>query len=217
MPLVKVPVEAAGSMLVGTTTAVANVLSNGLLVLIFTCFLLFGTAAGRQSHASVLGEIESNIRRYIVTKVFISGATGTLVGLVLWMLGVELALVFGLLAFLLNFIPNVGSVIATLLPLPVVIVSPNVTPVAAVLAIAIPGSIQFVIGNVLEPRIMGESVDLHPITVLLALIFWGMLWGVVGMFLAVPMTAIMRILLARSELTAPVARVLTGRGDEADA
>jgi AI-2 transport protein TqsA len=207
--LLKLPVQAIGRMLVGTTGAVANIMSNGLLVVIFTCFLLFGGRARPEERTGWWAEIESGTRRYIVTKVVVSGVTGVLVGLILWLLKVELAMVFGLLAFMLNFIPNIGSAIATLLPLPVVLVTGR-PALVCVLAIALPGAVQFTIGNVLEPRMMGKSMKMHPITILLALIFWGVLWGAVGMFLAVPMTSVIRIFLEKNEITEPVARLMAG-------
>ena len=137
--------------------------------------------------------------------------TGFLVGLILYLLGVDLALVFGFLAFLLNFIPSIGSIIATLLPLPIILVSPDASWTIAVLAIALPGTVQLVIGNIITPKVLGDSLDLHPIVILMALIFWGVLWGIVGMLLATPMTAVLKILLERYELTRPVARVMAGR------
>ena len=73
------------------------------------------------------------------------------------------------------------------------------------------GFIVVVIGNLIEPKIMGDNLELHPVVILSALIFWGMLWGVVGMFLAVPMTAILSILLARWEYTKPLADLLAGK------
>ena len=81
----------------------------------------------------------------------------------------------------------------------------------AVLAIVLPGTIQIVIGNMLEPKILGESLDLHPATVLMSLIFWGMLWGIVGALLAVPMTAVLKILLERLEPARPFAEIMAGR------
>ena len=176
-------------------------------------YLLIGRET-RQEGASSTGiwsEIESRVERYIATKALLSGATGLLVGTVLAVLGVDLALVFGLFAFLLNFIPSVGSLIATLLPLPIVLMSPDVSVLVAVLAIGVPGGIQFTIGNVLEPKIMGDALDLHPVAILMALILWGMLWGVVGMLLATPITAMLKILFEQLEATRPAARVLAGR------
>jgi AI-2 transport protein TqsA len=212
-----VPVTAIGGMLLGTTNAIVDLLSRSLLVLIFMVYLLIGreTRYVGANSTGIWDEIESRVERYIATKALLSGATGLLVGTVLAVLGVDLALVFGFFAFLLNFIPSVGSLIATLLPLPIVLMSPDVSLLVAVLAIAVPGGIQFTIGNVLEPQIMGDALDLHPVTILMALILWGMLWGVVGMLLATPITAMLKILFEQLEATQPAARVLAGRfGDK---
>jgi AI-2 transport protein TqsA len=206
-------VERISGLLVGTTNALLGILSQGLLVMIFLIFLLLGGSGGDKQRGEVWSEVEAQIRRYLLTKTLISAVTGGLVGIVLTLLGIDLALVFGLFAFLLNFIPSIGSVIATLLPLPVVIMNPSVSPTVAVLAIAIPAAIQFVIGNIIDPNLMGQSLDLHPVSVLLALMIWGALWGITGMLLATPLTAIMKILFQRSALTAPIADLLAGRLD----
>lgn len=209
-PLKKYSLAALGKMLLGTTNAILDILSNGVLVLIFMVFLLLGAGGRRPDPDGTWSEIDARIKRYLVTKGVLSAATGALVGSVLSLLGIDLALVFGLFAFLLNFIPSIGSLIATLLPLPVVIASPDVTMTVAVLAIAIPGAIQFTIGNIIEPKIMGESLDLHPVAILLNLIVWGMLWGIVGMILATPILVVMRILFNRFQGTRPLAALLAG-------
>jgi len=208
--LARIPVSAIGGMLGRTANAVMATLSDSFLVLIFVVFLLVG---GMQTGTSggVWGEAELRIKRYIATKAGTSFATGFLVGLVLLVLDVPLALAFGLFAFLLNFIPSIGSIVATLLPLPVVVVSPEVSTLTAVLAIAVPGLIQISIGNFIEPKIMGESLDLHPAVILLSLILWGMLWGVVGMILAVPIMAVVKITCERFEGSRIVAHVMAGR------
>ncbi len=208
--LSQIPASAVGNMLLATTNALLDLLSRSILVLIFVVFLLIGSG-GRAPLTGVWNEIEFNIRRYLATKAILSAATGLLVGLVLSLLGIDLALVFGLFAFLLNFIPSIGSFIATLLPLPVVLVSPDITPLTAVLAIAIPGALQLTIGNILEPKIMGDTLDLHPVVILIMLIFWGILWGIPGMLLATPITAVLKILFGKLEQTRPLANLLAGR------
>lgn len=210
-PVSRVPVEYVGGFLMGTTNAVLDVLSRSLLVLVFMVYLLVGMSGRSAEPVGVWREIEHGVQRFLITKAVVSAATGLLVGLVLSLLGVDLALVFGLFAFLLNFIPSIGSVIATLLPLPVVLVSPELSTAVAVAAIAVPGAIQFGIGNVVEPQIMGGSLDLHPVVVLLALILWGMLWGIEGMLLATPITAVVKILSEHLEQTRPLAHLLAGR------
>ena len=207
--LTGIPVRSVGRLLMGTTNAILDLLSQSLLVVIFVGFLLLGGSGGEAT--GVWRDAERNIQRFIVTKASISAATGLAVGTVLTLLGVDLALVFGLFAFLLNFIPSIGSIVATLLPVPVVLVNPEISGGVAVAAIAIPGTIQLLIGNVLEPRIMGSSLDLHPVAVVLALIFWGMLWGIVGMLLATPITAVIKIVLERFEGTRLLADLLAGR------
>ena len=198
-------------LLLSIGSALTNVVSSGAVVLIFLCFFLFGAGGHKHQGQSQWGQIEANVRRYITVKTMLSLTTGVLVGGVLWVLEVPLAIVFGLLAFVLNYVPNVGSIIATALPLPVVLLNPDVSITTAVLAIALPGGVQMVIGNIVEPKLMGKSFDLHAVTVLLALIFWGMLWGVIGMLLAVPITAAIKIILSRHDRTRVLADVLAGR------
>ena len=206
----EIPVSTVGGLLASTTNAVVNLLSQSLLVLIFVIFLLLGGSGGRQREGT-FGEIRRSVESYLLSKVVISALTGLLVGATLAVLGIPLAMAFGVLAFLLNFIPNVGSVIATLLPLPVVIVTPDVSGGAAIAAIALPAAIQGLMGNVVEPKLMGDSLDLHPVVILISLIFWGMLWGIVGMLLATPITAVLKIFLQRFEGSRPLAELLAGR------
>ena len=205
-----VPSATAGRMLVGTTNAILDLVSQGFIVLIFTFFLLAGTTAVSNPADGVRGEIEAQIKRYILAQGLLSAATGLLVGLILAALGVDLALVFGLFAVLLNFIPNLGSIIAVWVPLPVGLGSPDISTTQAVLAIALPALVQLGIGNVIAPKVLGEAVDLNPVVILLALMFWGALWGIVGMLLATPITSILKILMSRFDVTAPVARMLSG-------
>lgn len=208
--LAQIPVSTVGGFLARTANAIANTLSNSFVVLIFVLFLLIGSSGPRSSRGA-WGEAESRIKRYIATKAVISLATGFLVGLTLMLLGVPLALVFGLFAFILNFIPSIGSIFATLMPLPILVVSPEVTFEVALGALLIPAVIQLSVGNFLEPKIMGESMDLHPVTILVSLILWGMLWGIVGMILSVPITVVLKILCERFEGSRPVAALLAGR------
>ncbi len=200
-----------GSLLVGTTNAIIDLLSQGTLVMIFVFFLLGGSTAQRGAPAGVIVEIESRVKQYLTKQMALSFTTGILVGTTLSLIGVDLALVFGIFAFLLNFVPSIGSIIATLLPLPLVLVSPTIGTGGAFLAFVIPGSIQFVIGNLIAPKVLGDALDLHPVTILLSLMIWGGLWGFAGMLLAVPITATLKILVERFEVTAPVSQVLAGR------
>ncbi|QGQ23884.1 AI-2E family transporter [Gimesia benthica] len=184
--------------------------TTSFFVAIFVIFLL----AGRDPQAVVKNklyfEIEQKIRSYITTKLIISLVTGILVGVTLSLFGLELALVFAILTFLLNFIPSVGSLIATLLPIPVAVAQFSDSPWTIAGVILIPGGIQMAIGNGIEPKIMGEGLQLHPVTVLLALSFWTLLWGPIGAILAVPITAGIRIVLMRFESGQTAGNLLAG-------
>ena len=203
-------VASFGQVLGALFNSLFSLASHSVVVLIYLVFLLFG-ASGAAGGEGVWRDIRSSIEQYLGAKVVLSLAVGALTWLILNLLGVQLALVFGLLAFVLNFIPNVGPIVATFLPLPVVLLAPDFGLGTAALAILLPGAVHVVVGHLLEPRIMGHSLDLDPVVVLLALMLAGVVWGPMGMLLATPMTAVARILLERVELTRPVAAVMAGR------
>jgi AI-2 transport protein TqsA len=195
-------------LVTNTLGAVFNFFSSVFLVLIIAIFLLAGRNP-RVVRSGVYADIDSQIRRYIVIKIAISALTGVLVWASLAMIKLKLAYIFGVLAFILNFIPSIGSIISTLLPIPIAVAQfQSAWP--TIFVIAVPGAIQMVVGNVLEPKLMGEELNLHPVTVLLTLSFWGLLWGIPGMFLATPLTAIIRIVLMQFDTLRPIANLLAG-------
>ena len=181
-----------------------------MLVLLFLLFILLGRGQlMRKVHwafaphtarkiSSMLTNINKQVQRYLIAKTFISLATGLLATLVLVLFNVQFALIWGILTFLLNFIPSIGSVIATVLPLAVAIIQFQSWIYVLWIALCLIG-IQFVIGNLIDPRIIGRSLNLSPLVVLFSLIFWGWLWGIIGMFLAVPMAVIIKIILENSQ------------------
>lgn len=185
-------------------------LGNFVLVLIFTLFFLFGKNTRGASGGILHPKVQSRITRFLTVKLFTSASTSIFVGAALYIMDLQLAMMFAVLTFLLNFIPSVGSVIATLLPLPIAFLQFGYTW-PFFLVIIIPGIIQFLIGNILDPKLMGENLGLHPAMVLLSLLFWGFIWGIPGMFLAVPLTAIVKVLFELFETTKPIAEILEGR------
>lgn len=158
---------------------------------------------------SVISIIDSQVRQYLVTKTLISLGTGTLTWLVLLLLGVDFPLVFGFIAFVLNYIPNIGSTIAVLFPFGLTLLQFDSLSVPLLVILGLGGT-QLVMGNVLEPRIMGYSLNLSPLLILVSLIFWGWLWGLWGMVLAVPMTATIKILFENLESFKPFAELMSG-------
>ncbi len=161
----------------------------------------------------LVAEIEARVQQYISVTVAISALTGVLVGGSLGVLDVQFAAVWGLLAGVLTFIPNFGGVIATLLPLPVVLLDPKLSIPVQVLAFAIPAGIQVVIGSLLQPKMTGQSLDLHPVVILLSLLFFTLIWGPGGAFLAVPLTATFKIVFEKIPNFRPLAAALAGNLD----
>ncbi|MEO1616044.1 MAG: AI-2E family transporter [Planctomycetota bacterium] len=187
-----------------------SLVSNCVVVLIYVFFLLIGTSTLGDSSA-MAREIDDQIRSYLSLKTVISIFTGGAFGLTLYLFGVPMALTFGVLAFLLNFIPNVGPLVASLLPVPLILLDPSGNILWMVGVITATGLIQVASGNLVEPKMMGDSSNLHPVTILVALMFWGMMWGIVGMFLATPLTSVIRIFLHRVPWLRSVADLMSGR------
>ena len=150
-------------------------------------------------------------------KTVISAVTGFAFGLVLWLFGVPLAILFGMLAFLLNFIPNIGPLISSLTPVPFLVLNAELSPVAAITCFLLVAAIQFVSGNVVETKIMGQSFDVSPVFLLLALMFFGLVWGIIGMFLATPIVSIIKIILDQRPQMRPLAELMAGRWPVTDA
>ena len=198
------------------------VLANAFLILLTVVFILLEAstfsgklhAIARDAHltrASVDAFTET-VRRYLAIKSLLSLGTGAAVWLWLTLLGVDYPILWGLLAFLLNYVPNIGSIIAAV---PAVLLAfVQIGPGAALWTAAGYLAINVLFGNVLEPRFMGRGVGLSPLVVFLSLIFWGWVLGPVGMFLSVPLTITARIALAASDETRWAA-VLLGTGREA--
>jgi AI-2 transport protein TqsA len=167
--------------------------------------------SGRSSVSnSVLKEMQNKISAYLFVHILLSLLTGVAVGIVYFSAGLELAMMFAVLTMILNFIPNIGSIIAVLLPLPIALIQYGFGPQFWVVLI-IPSCLQFSIGSILEPKLLGSGLDLHPVAVIGSLIFWALVWGIPGAFLAVPITSAIRVILSQFEPTRPFAEILAGR------
>lgn len=142
-------------------------------------------------------DITSQVQRYIATKFLVSLLTGVLAGFILWLFGVDFFIVWAVFTLLFNFIPNIGSVIAVILPALMTLVQYESLGYAILVA-AILITIQTIIGNGLEPKIFGDRLGLNPLVILLSLLLWGYIWGIVGMFLSVPLTAVAKIIMSNS-------------------
>jgi len=141
--------------------------------------------------------ITEQVQKYIITKFLISLSVGLVMGFTLWLFDVDFFIIWASFAVILNFIPNIGSVISVVLPTLITLVQYEsfgyAFLVAAILIIT-----QNIIGNIIEPKIFGDRLGLNPLVILLSLLLWGYLWGIVGMFLAVPLTAVIKIIISNS-------------------
>lgn len=212
------------SMVGGVAGAAANVAGNAGLILIYIVFLLveqqtFGrkisalcpNAAREAEVRKVLADIQRRTQTYVAVKTLLSVATGVLSYVILVAVGVDLAGFWAFLIFLLNYIPTIGSLLGVVFPALLTIIQFGEPGPFLVVAIGL-GAVQIVIGNVIEPRMMGKSLNLSPLVVIISLVVWGSIWGVTGMFLCVPITVIMMIVLAEFRQTRPVAILLSADG-----
>ena len=142
-------------------------------------------------------DITEQIQRYIATKFLISLITGVIVGIILWIFDVDFTIVWAVMAFFLNFIPNIGSIIAIVLPTVMTLIQYESVGYTFIVG-GILTILQNLIGNIIEPKIMGDKLGLNPLIILLSLLVWGYIWGIAGMFLSVPLTAVVKIIISNS-------------------
>jgi len=170
-PLRYLPIQ---SLIEDLAASILGAVSMFVLVFIYVLYLLF-LLPQKQQEPALWRDISTRARDFLIAKSAVSSVLGVLVGIALALCGVPFAIVFGLFACLLNFVPMIGPVFASLLPWPVVLLSPDSSTPIMVIALLFPGTLFFIVGNFIEPRILGRSVQLQPLAVLLALMFWGML------------------------------------------
>jgi len=142
-------------------------------------------------------DITEQIQRYIATKFLISLLTGLIVGIILWIFDIDFTIVWAVMAFFLNFIPNIGSIVAIVLPTVMTLIQYESVGYTLLVG-GIITIIQNVIGNIIEPKIMGDKLGLNPLVILVSLLVWGYVWGIAGMFLSVPLTAVVKIIISNT-------------------
>lgn len=212
--------DAALGLAAGVLTSVRDLFGSAFLILFLTVFMLFEIPSLR-AKLETLGiwrdagpSIPEIVRGYLVIKTLTSLATGVLIGIFLSVLGVDFAALWGLLAFLLNYIPSIGSFVASVPPVLLTLLQNQ--PVQALVVIIGFLTVNVAIGNGIEPRIMGKGLGLSTLVVFLSLILWGWLLGPVGMLLAVPLTTTVKIALEGHESTRTAAVLLGSGGPPAD-
>lgn len=205
-----------------TGTFVSFVTNLGLVLLFLVFFMAETPLSWRKFRRAfplrlnlkiglAIADTTQQVARYLTIKTIISSITGVLVWISLSLIGQELAALWGLLAFLLNYIPNLGSLFIMIATMTLGLAQfyPNWNRVIAVW-ISIP-AIQIILGNIIDPMLQGDRLDLSPIVILISLVLWGWIWGITGMFLAVPLTVALKIILHHVEYLRPFA-VMMGSG-----
>lgn len=202
-------------------TSLVSIFGNFVLVLIYTIFLLseFGSIRKRvlkafsaersRTIANILTDIFTDVKKYVVGKTLINVAYGTIVTVILWSFGVDFFIVWGFLAFMMAFIPNIGSLVSTFFPFLTALIQFEgdfTRPIIILVLMIVAANL---IGNIVEPKVLGDRLNLSPILLLLSLIFWGYMWGLVGMILSVPIMSMIKIILGKFEQTRPISILMS--------
>jgi len=207
-----------------TINYLTSLIGDGFLIVLYIIFLLieesifplklsafFPDNGEQEKKKELFYKMDQNIGKYLRLKTLVSFITGLLSYIFLVIIGVEAALFWAFLIFVLNFIPTIGSLIATLFPaIFIVLQLAEIAPFFYVLGAV--GIIQILVGNIIEPKLMGNSLNLSSLVVVLSLTIWGAIWGVMGMILSIPITVIMMIVFEEIPSLRFIAIALSERG-----
>ena len=200
--------------------ALGTLISELLLVIIFTIFLIPSHESlirnikkdiGRNKAmrvTSALLKIEQSVRDYLMTKTLISLGTAIVSAIVLLIFRADLVIVLAFLIFAMNYIPNIGSIVAVMIALLAYLFQNGITWNILWLGIILT-IIQIIFGNIIEPKVAGQKLKLSPILILISLFLWFWIWGVIGMILAIPLTSILKIILEHIDSTKTIAKFMS--------
>jgi len=213
-----------GSLVARIAAGIGGLLGNLSLIAVYLLFIFLEQRyfhekltsvlrdPDRTAHVQqILARIDHDIRTYVGIKTFVSLVTAGISYAIMKTIGLDFAEFWALLIFVFNFIPNIGSLISTSLPALLALVQFQSLAPFATLVIGV-GLTQLLVGNVLEPRMMGQSLNMSPLVIMLSLVLWGSVWGIPGMFLCVPITVIAMIILNNFEQTRWIALLLSQDG-----
>ncbi len=213
-----------GALMKAMVTMLSGIAGKTLIVMFYTGFLLYeqqffnrkiiGMIADKKTEDHVrhiLRNIDIKVQRYIWVKTFVSALAGILTFVLLQVWHVDFAAFWGLMAFFLNFIPYVGSLLSIVLPAMIALVQFSDTP-TFLMVLASLSALHGVIGHALDPFLMGKNLNLSPIFIISSLAMWEMIWGVPGMFLSIPILAMVMITLSQFPATRPIAVLLSKTG-----
>lgn len=204
-----------------TLQGTASALSNLVLIILTVSFILLEAAGFPQKLVRAFGEeaksserfetIKQEVQRYLAIKTIVSILTGIIVAIGLAIIGVDFPVLWGLLAFALNYIPSLGSILAAIPPVLLALVQFD-SPIRALIVVILFVLINVVLGSLVEPHFLGKSLGLSTLVVFLSLVFWGWVLGPVGMLLSVPLTMLVKIMLENTEDLRWISVLLEGSG-----
>jgi predicted PurR-regulated permease PerM len=214
----------SGEKLAGTISdiisSIAGIFTNYILILIYVIFLLteFGsiqrrilTAFSREKSRKIqdiLSDIFIDLRRYIVGKTLINLSHALLITIIFLIFGLDFAIIWGLLTFFMTYIPNIGALISIVLPF-ITALAQYDNLVVPIVLLLIMGTVAYVVGDMVEPKVLGDKLNLSPILLIFSLVFWGYIWGIVGMLLSVPIMSMIKIILSKFESTEPLSILMS--------
>jgi AI-2 transport protein TqsA len=205
--------------LIGSTLGrIASILSNVFLVVLIMVFILAEATQFPEKFRAVLGnrgdlgrftKITGEIQEYLLIKTLVSLATGISIGLWAWIMGLDFPILLGLIGFALNYVPTIGSIIASIPAMLLALI--QFGPGHALIVLLGYLVINIVFGNLIEPNLLGRRLGISTLVVLLSLVFWAWVWGPVGALLAVPLTMVVKIMLENTQDLRWIA-ILLGKG-----
>ncbi|MDP4219335.1 MAG: AI-2E family transporter [Bacteroidota bacterium] len=206
--------------IVTAISSLTTLISSFALILLFMLFILASHGqfrikierafprSGSFHLKQIVENIESRVRRYLLTTLVINTVAGVAMTVVLALFGVDLAVLWGMLTFLLMFIPSIGSIFAISMPLIVCFLQFDYLGTPIIVSIIVIVS-QLLIGSYISPKVMGSSLNLSPLLILISIIFWGWVWGPIGMILAVPITSAITIIFENIQPLQPLAILMS--------
>ena len=209
------------SFVATASTKFISLLGDAMLIFLYLMFLILERATilpklavalpenkGKQL-IDIVGRMNRQTSKYLLLKVLISGATGVMFYITSILAGVDFPLVWGVLAFLLNFIPTIGSIVVTVLAIFIAMVQfmPDWGRIVFVALLYI--AIEMILGNIIDPKLQGVQLNISPLVILVSLAVWGYVWGPVGMFLAVPLTSMIQVVCSNIQALKPIAVILS--------
>ncbi|KAF0728584.1 hypothetical protein Ae201684_013547 [Aphanomyces euteiches] len=192
-------------------TEMMDLFSTLFVTMIYLTYFL-STRVRASDAGGVWAKIDHDIQRFVTLKCYLSLLVALLVTIAYVSLNVGLAILWGILTFIMNWIPNVGAMIASFAPLCIILISPDeiMTPMEKFLAMILPAVFHLFVGNFIEPKILGQKLEMSPVVVIISLSAWGLLWSIVGMMLSVPLTASFKITLSHLKMWPDLVALIDG-------